>query len=295
MRVRRLTVQGFRGISQPVTLHFSNSHSGSPASCLLIGENGAGKSSFVDALEFCLSGKFPTNPNRPKWPYLQRLANVNDIARDSRVEVEFADGSTFSRSVVERDGVWAQDPIPPHPMFQGSGFALRREEIINFLRTPPDKRYGVFATFMRNTVATTEVPQENKDAVAKSEADREAQGESRNRVARSLSRKMGVSYHRIEPAVQSLAAFNGWFASNGYVRKQDERGGRKVPREREEVYRLAAAVRREIEQFVIATDRMNRLKNLASKAPLIILLAEVGGNLTESFKRISLRRKPWTR
>ena len=62
MRIRRLTVSGLRGVSQPITLNFSNSDSRGSASCLLIGENGAGKSSFVDALEFCLSGKFPDQP-----------------------------------------------------------------------------------------------------------------------------------------------------------------------------------------------------------------------------------------
>ncbi|MER6259513.1 hypothetical protein ABT203_07945 [Streptomyces sp900105245] len=179
------------------------------------------------------------------------------------------------------------NPSSPHSLFQGSGFTLRREEIINFLRTPPDKRYGVFASFMRSAITNMEIPQENKDSVAKSEAEREKKRESRNRTARSLANKMRVPYRRIEPALQSVAAFNGWFASNGYVKKQDERGGRKLPRERAAVYRQAAEVRRGIEQFVIATDQMNRTKQLAAKAPLIALLTEVGGNLTESFKQIS--------
>ncbi|MER5798601.1 hypothetical protein [Streptomyces mirabilis] len=132
-----------------------------------------------------------------------------------------------------------------------------------------------------------EIPQENKDAVAKSEAAREAKRESRNSTARSLARKMGVPHRRIEPALQSLNAFNGWFASNGYVKKQEERGGKRLSRERAAVYRQAAEVRRGIEQFVIATDQMNRLRHVAAKAPLITLLAEVGGNLTASFKQIS--------
>ncbi|MFH9586863.1 AAA family ATPase [Streptomyces luteogriseus] len=287
MRIRRLTVQGFRGISQSVTLHFSNADSGSVASCLLIGENGAGKSSFVDALEFCLSGKFPTNPNMSKWPYLQRLANVSDFARESRVEVEFTDGSTYSRSVVEVEGTWAMSPRSPHNLFQGAGFTLRREEIISFLRTPPDKRYGVFASFMRSAIAAAEVPQEATDAVAKAEAVREARRKSRDNAARTLARKMKLNYRRVEPALQGIPTFNGWFASQGYVKKQDERGGRKLSREREAVYRQAALVRREVEQFIAATEQMNRQKQVASKAPLIALLAEVGGSLTESFKRIS--------
>ncbi|WP_093902919.1 ATP-binding protein [Streptomyces sp. SID8369] len=288
VRVRRLTVQGFRGISQSTTLHFSHSDKGGAASCLLMGENGSGKSSFVDALEFCLSGKFPTSPNMPKWPYLQRLFNVSEYASISHVEVEFTDGSIFARSVLQDNGVWEMSPRAPHPLFQGAGFALRREEIISFLRTPPEKRYGVFAAFMRSAVAEADVPEESRLAVEEAEKEKEAKRKSRDRAARSLAGMMKVPRGRIQTALQSVTAFNGWFASNGYVKKQEERITRgRISPERAATYRHAELVRKEIKAYGAAADQLSRAKTLASKAPLITLLAEVGGSLTESFKRIS--------
>ncbi|MFE6696822.1 AAA family ATPase [Streptomyces sp. NPDC057718] len=286
MRIRRLTVQNFRGISQPTTLNFFNSDPKQSSSCLLIGENGSGKSSFVDALEFCLSGKFPANPNTTRATYLQRLANAAGGSQEPRVEVEFTDGSIYSRSITQEGSAWQMNPTTPHSSFHGAGFTLRREEIINFLRTPPERRYGVFASFMRSTVANMDIPQENKDAVADAESARQIKGDSRDSEARKLARRMSVSFGRIEPALHSVAAFNGWFASNGYVKNQDERRGR-LTRDRAATYRQATVVRAEIADFVIATDRMHRVRQIATKAPLISLLAEVGVDLTASFRQIS--------
>src|SRR5947208_2576015 len=57
-RIRRLDVQGFRGICPKVSLLFE------AKSLLLFGENGTCKSSFVDALEKVLTGKVSTLDGR---------------------------------------------------------------------------------------------------------------------------------------------------------------------------------------------------------------------------------------
>src|SRR5439155_1934718 len=57
-RIKRLEVQGFRGIRHPVSLIFDGK------SLLLFGENGTGKSSFVGALERLLRGRVSTLDGR---------------------------------------------------------------------------------------------------------------------------------------------------------------------------------------------------------------------------------------
>ena len=57
-RIRRLEIRGFRGIRQQVPLLLEGK------SVLLFGENGTGKSSFVDALEKLFTGRVSTLDGR---------------------------------------------------------------------------------------------------------------------------------------------------------------------------------------------------------------------------------------
>ncbi|MFF3140723.1 ATP-binding protein [Streptomyces sp. NPDC057927] len=286
MRIKSVRIEGFRGISRPTTLNFSNSAAGSPSSCLLMGENGAGKSTFVAALEFCLTARYPAFSVQSRQDFLRSLSNLASTPGSTRVEVEFSDGKKYARSLEFRDGSWEMDPATPHLAFR-SGLALHREEIINFLRTHPKGRHAVFASFMRGASALAGVPGEDLEAVEKAEGERDRLVGERDRLARPLAKAAKSSFRHLSSNLHDVQSFNAWLTSKGYSKRQDERRLNYLPASLKGIYKQAADVRDAIHKVRRATDQVNRLKKSAVNAPLFALLSEVGETLTDSFKRIS--------
>lgn len=270
-----------------MTLNFSNVESIAPASCLLLGENGTGKSTFVDALEFCVTGRFPRFASDSKHQALERLRNVATSDQVTEVEVVFADGSTFKRSVGVVDGSLDSIPSTPHPAFHGSGLTLHREEIISFLRSAPKARHGVFAEFMRSAAAASQAPQEYFDAIEQAEARRTELIKARDKSARALTKSVRASFGSLRPKLHDVQSFNSWFVARGYSKNQDVRRGGKLTAQQQAIYDQAAVVRRAIGSVIRAGDEIAKAKKAAASAPLFSLLIEVGKTLTDSFKRIS--------
>ncbi|MER8116462.1 AAA family ATPase [Streptomyces sp. NPDC094031] len=287
MRIRSIRVKGFRGIPHAMTLNFSNSEKATPLSCLLVGENGSGKSTFADALEFCITGRYPRFANEPRQQSLERLRNFAATDGVTEVEVVFSDGSTFKRSVGISGRSLESIPESPHPAFRGSGLALRREEIISFLRSTPKARHGVFAEFMRSAAATVEIPAEYSVAISKAESLRSDRITSRDQAAKVLAKSARASFGNLHSKLHDVQSFNSWFISRGYSRKQDERRGATLSAAQESIYAQANVVRRAISGVRKANDEVIKAKKNAANAPLFSLLANVAESLTESFKKIS--------
>lgn len=55
MRIKQLDVSSFRGIPNKLSISFPINNN-RPISLIILGDNGVGKSSIVDAIEFCLQG-----------------------------------------------------------------------------------------------------------------------------------------------------------------------------------------------------------------------------------------------
>jgi energy-coupling factor transporter ATP-binding protein EcfA2 len=270
-----------------MTLNFSNAENTAPLSCLLVGENGAGKSTFADALEFCITGRYPTFASGPRRQSLERLRNFAATDGTTEVEVTFTDGSTFKRSVNSSGSTLESVPSSPHPAFQGSGLALHREEIISFLRSAPKARHGVFAEFMRSAAATSEVPQEYFDAISRAESIRNDRIASRDQTAKLLAKSIRASFGSLHPKLHDVQSFNSWFISRGYSKKQDERRGPKLTAQQQSIYNQANVVRKAIGSVRKANDAVTKARKNAANAPLFSLLADVTESLTESFKKIS--------
>lgn len=93
VRIRRLDVAGFRGIPQSGTsLIFDKK------SVLVFGENGTGKSSFVDALEKLLCGRVSTLDGRAQGISSDRHGpHIRAGVQGSSISIGFTDpGFTYS-------------------------------------------------------------------------------------------------------------------------------------------------------------------------------------------------------
>ena len=131
VRISRVTVTGFRGSAGTVSLDLTKN--GQPADLLLWGDNGVGKSTLVDGIEFALQHR------------VDRSADFNSSLRSSvrnlsvpaaHAEVELSDGSVIERSLVtNKAGRDEPSHFDVRPGFRIAPLVIRRADILRFLDT----------------------------------------------------------------------------------------------------------------------------------------------------------------
>lgn len=142
LRIKNLKARWFRGIIE-TDLEFNG------RSVILFGENGQGKSSFVDALEFLFKGQVSYLEEAQTTSTSRHVPHISCNKKDCEVEVEFQDGSKINRNF--RKGL---SQIPPHIHYyfqQGvvSPFILRRKHLLDFILAQPAPRYERLAALIR--------------------------------------------------------------------------------------------------------------------------------------------------
>jgi len=140
LKLLRVEATGFRGSSTTVGLDLSRK--GKPIDLLLWGDNGVGKSTIVDAIEFALQGR------------IDRSADFNSSLRSSPrnlqkpeavARVTLDDGSVVERSLRKNEArrdVATSDPV--RPGFRLAPVVIRRADILRFLDTEALSRGTVF-------------------------------------------------------------------------------------------------------------------------------------------------------
>src|ERR1700681_4154002 len=158
-RLTSLTVEGFRGFKEPVTLDLDAS------AVLLSGPNGTGKTSVFDALQWLLVGDVPRLAEYTLRRNEEYLANAYRIDSPARVEAEFrlpgltlraqrvgnASGSNLevttplgshsgpgATQVLENNLVHGE--LPLGEVLATSGL-LQQDDLRQLLQTKPDQRY----------------------------------------------------------------------------------------------------------------------------------------------------------
>lgn len=153
-RVASVDIRAFRGV--PGRLRFDlRVPSGESASVVLLGDNGSGKSSLADALEFCLRASLlrRIDPARP----VKRQAQSLVVKAPPYVEVTLDDGTRVARGGPGKgrfsDGV-VRLGNEPHEAFALAPFVLRRADIQSFWALPAKERMLAFFDYFRPPGAT---------------------------------------------------------------------------------------------------------------------------------------------
>ena len=139
--IQRLDIKGFRGVSQKRSLLFNG------RSVLLFGENGTGKSTFVDALEKLFTGEVDTLDHRAQGlscqrhgPHIKYSTENPEIAvtltDNTKIEVG-SDPRTFS-PIVQRYLETSRQPV----------YILRRGQILAFIESQPRDRYELLRPYL---------------------------------------------------------------------------------------------------------------------------------------------------
>lgn len=142
-RIRRLDLRGFRGVLKDVSLLFDGK------SVLLFGENGSGKSSFVDALEKLFAGRVLTLDGRAQGLSSDRHGpHIHHVNGPPHIAVTFddRDSTTFTQ-----DSDLAALPADIR-MYVDSArenlFILRRRQVLEFIDCQPRERYALLRPFL---------------------------------------------------------------------------------------------------------------------------------------------------
>ncbi|MDP2996410.1 MAG: AAA family ATPase [Bryobacterales bacterium] len=136
-KLNSLRIKGFRGATSQVDFSFDSEK---PV-ILIFGENGTGKSTIVDALDFVcnqragsLVGRQETNPRK-------HLPSLDAPAADLSVVLECG-GSKWSASLDSAKPVVRGSSVCPDAAI------LRRSKLLDFIDVPPADRYKALAAFI---------------------------------------------------------------------------------------------------------------------------------------------------
>lgn len=139
-----------RGFADQVSVAFGRTGGPPLVSLVLHGENGTGKSSVADAIEFGLRGVVS---RRSVGGLKQRRELQNLVADKSapRVEIDFSDGTSIARgrTQIGNGAVHAgQDPVEG---FTYCPVVVRRRDVDGFWLVPDDLRRQFFFDYLRET------------------------------------------------------------------------------------------------------------------------------------------------
>ncbi|HWK25854.1 MAG TPA: AAA family ATPase [Solirubrobacter sp.] len=108
--LKRVTVEGFRGIGAPATLALDPS----PGLTVVVGRNGSGKSSFAEGLELLMTGRLKRWEKRPKaWTETWQCLHHDAPTRLS-AELAVADHAVTLTQTWPRGAAYDSAPAPTH-------------------------------------------------------------------------------------------------------------------------------------------------------------------------------------
>jgi energy-coupling factor transporter ATP-binding protein EcfA2 len=180
--IRRLTLQSFRGATQPVDIALDTDK----PLVVLFGENGCGKSSLIDAIDFVANESYGSLMNRSvgglRHPFLASLGS--DLA-DIEIGLQTQEGGVWraklekTHAAVERTSKTGELPVVR---------VLRRAEILKIVEAKPAERYQELGRLI-------DVSSYQKSEIALREALRTAETSLQQAVARVEQASSSLEKH----------------------------------------------------------------------------------------------------
>jgi energy-coupling factor transporter ATP-binding protein EcfA2 len=161
-KIERLTLKGFRGASQPVVIEFEQRAN----IVLIFGENGTGKSTLCDAIDFVCNGKFGSLGDKSSSERKSdAIVSVNTLPHELEVQMDYA-SDKFSAKL---KGTKAE--------LRGKGnrpFAhvLRRADITSVVEAAPSEKYEALRLFITSP-GIEKSEKSLRDAIRKTKSERE--------------------------------------------------------------------------------------------------------------------------
>jgi len=218
--VEELHVESFRGLPQLVVLPIAVpiARVSAPATTIVLGDNGSGKSSFADALEFALQSRIGR-----RWPKQACIATVQS-GRIPRTKVVFHDGHAFEREFLADEG-----PRPAHTLepWRGAPVVIRRADILMFWNTDALSRLAVFTGFLfrpsAQSASNAMLPTIAPGRLRELKRTQYEAKERRRALVRQLASHLRVDQEVVPIQIQQLNEFARAHLYGGLTRKQRRR------------------------------------------------------------------------
>ena len=294
-KISSIEIHRFRGIPKTVKLDFWNKSAARPTSFIIFGDNGTGKSSIIDGLEFCLQGRIERVQNL-KSELKPSPVSLKDFD-SAKVAIEFQDRTKSERQIiieVEADGYKLKmDNEKTHPDFNIAPFVLRRSDILKFIQTPAHQKQVLFFSYIKSLKDENWVADTKDESIAFN-TERIQLKNLRRDLVEKLSKKINVPEEEIPLNIPALDKFISEKLYNGITRKERDRMLRKGFKVKVNLSALEIA-----KEIKVATENIHLLnkkepkkKNSsgiqeATQSKLEKIFADAGRYLTESFKAIS--------
>ncbi len=286
VRLLEIDFTGFRGSPGRSTIGFTD-RSGKPVTCVIVGDNGVGKSTIADAIEFALQGRVGRSSDLASQA--RPLAANQAVDTTSRATAVLSDGTSVTRTVVtSADGRARADNPDVRPGFRLAPITLKRADILAFLDS---------GSMSRGTVLFDYFPTDSS-GMARSIEDERVSLEDRaheQRTRRDALIKQLASHLSIAPDL-----LRGTDAFHKYV--SEHIIGEGTEEERQEAWeRLDARTAELIQQMRAAYGLLTQLKRQLEKNPNLLnpvaypaqaqqlrtILRGVGEELTKSFLAVT--------
>ncbi len=205
LRISSIQVQGFRGIPDILTIDFRPENTKTPASLILSGDNGTGKSSVIDAIEFALQARIARRRDYLDNP----TPSAVSLAGSSKcnVTITLSDETIQVREIHKPIDHWVTD-WQPHPSFAISPLALRRADILRFWSTPEHQRQVIFFDYVRNPGEARETWTETQEeASQKLSQERLKLKEQRRSLVEQLATRLEMEPKEIPLSMQEFNLF----------------------------------------------------------------------------------------
>src|SRR6266508_102604 len=199
-RIQRLDVRGFRGVHTQSSLFFLG------RSVLLFGENGTGKSSFVDAIEKLFTGRVSTLDGRAQGISSDRHGpHIHNGANSLAIAVTFDNpaASTFTLSSNTKDlpTEIQQYVVSAHENL----YILRRLQILEFIESQPRERYAKLRPFLPLTEVDA-IENALRQARERAEAEAQRARQDSERIINQIRREVGLPSSLLAPSEKDLMA-----------------------------------------------------------------------------------------
>lgn len=206
-RIASVKIESFRGVPDVLEIDLRRTPKSSPGSLLLLGDNGSGKSSVADALEFVLRASLlrRIDPERP----VKRHARSFATAGKPYVEVTYADGTRIGRGApgANRYGDGVAKVTGPQPAFSQAPVVLRRSDVLGFWSLPEDRRKLVFFDYFRAPDLTTAQQLEAARVADQRDAERPQLSECVAATRRALKIQIQVQTRKVPTQSAKLREF----------------------------------------------------------------------------------------
>lgn len=287
LRLQSIEIKGFRGSPKRVTVKFERS--GTAVSTIIFGENGVGKSTIVDAIEFALQGRIGRSSNFES----PVGSSARSFADDGipRVVALLSDQRQVERRIIEASsGYLTASPDAVSSGFRLAPVTLNRNDISRFLDTDAMERGSLLLDYFPSEAGKLATRPQNE--IHRLTAEQSELRIRRTSAASELADLLGCSPLEVADRAKFLTTVRTTIMGGlAWRHFEDQDGWRHVaPDIKSATVRLAsiyndlAASKKRIKD---ANNMLNPVVHAKQASILRPILSSIGTELSRAFNRIA--------